>query len=416
MPEVKITTNSRFKNQYTLGYDTPVPETQKGNLPLILKTFDAVVEYLSNYVDWNGKVVDLGIVWRQNPEGQGGGAASVGGMYQQIIKGIDHAYEGTPWGTGQYEGGAMIFLDSDGQLTLGSDKVYLDSNPSPNNTIPRNQSSFFGIVLHELLHSMGLVYMEGYEELETEFRGNTRYVVSPTVLSLLPSGLPLSKHDAGSHYVTNLESPREEIVFGGNMWDGRIHPIDEYHGGHNVGIQLLLGKIELALLKDLGYKVYWDDSLPLYSRFSEKDEKLVKDFVDEYLGIESDPITGGGSQYLLSKDSVTRISDFVVDNQELQIPDDLSVKITRSSLYAIAAPTNPGTGATKKELKSYKNALKKVKTLEKKIGRTGDSFVYNQSTGEFFVDTNGKQKGFGEGGLLAVLENQPLLGIGNIDF
>jgi len=104
------------------------------------------------------------------------------------------------------------------------------------------------------------------------------------------------------------------------------------------------------------------------------------------------------------------------DRSALLIPDDLSSKITGSSLYVVAAPINPGADATKKEFKSYKNALKKVKSLEKRIGRTGDVFAYKQSTGEFFVDTNGKQKGFGEGGLLAVLENQPLLSIDNIAF
>jgi len=416
MTEVQTATNSRFKNQYMLRYDSPVPESQKSNLNSILKTIDAAVAYLSDYVDWTGRVIDLGVVWRQNPKGQGGGAASIGGMYFDIIKNQDYAYAGTPWGTGQYEGGIMIFLDINGNLTLGSNKYYLSTEPGPQNTIPKGQASFFQTVVHEMLHSMGLVFMEGGDELLSEMRNGTRYIISPTVLSVLPNGLPLSKHDGGSHYVTNLDSPRDEIVFGGNMWDGRINPTDATPGGDSSGGQMLLGKIELALLKDLGYKVYWDETLPLYARLPEAEERKIVEFVDDYFGIESDPITGGGSQYLLSKDSVTRISDFAVDNQELHIPDDLSVKITRSSLYAVAAAINPGAGATKKELKAYKNALKKVKTLEKKIGLTGDPFAYKQSTGEFFVDTNGKQKGFGEGGVLAVLENQPLLGMGNIVF
>jgi len=138
--------------------------------------------------------------------------------------------------------------------------------------------------------------------------------------------------------------------------------------------------------------------------------------LSQRLAALQDPIIGSGSQYLLRSDLITSISEFAADSAALLIPDDLSSKITGSSLYVVAAPINPGADATKKEFKSYKNALKKVKSLEKRIGRTGDAFAYKQSTGEFFVDTNGKQKGFGEGGLLAVLENQPLLGIDNIAF
>lgn len=138
--------------------------------------------------------------------------------------------------------------------------------------------------------------------------------------------------------------------------------------------------------------------------------------LDQRLATLQDPIIGGGSQYLLRSDVVTRINEFDINDGILGVPDDLSGTLRGSTLYAVTAATNPGTGATKKEFKAYKNALKRVKTLEKKVGRTGDSFAYKQSTGEFFVDTNGKQKGFGEGGLLAVLENQPLLGIDNISF
>ena len=53
----------------------------------------------------------------------------------------------------------------------------------------------------------------------------------------------------------------------------------------------------------------------------------------------------------------------------------------------------------------------------KSIGRTGHGFAYNQLTGELFLDTNGKKKGFGLGsGLLAVLEDTPAIGIDNFQF
>jgi len=129
-----------------------------------------------------------------------------------------------------------------------------------------------------------------------------------------------------------------------------------------------------------------------------------------------DPIIGSTLRYVLSRDSVTNISEFNIGGGILAIPGNLSSKLNGFSLYAVSAPVHPGIEARKKELKAYDNAFKKTKTLEKKIGQTGDAYAYKQSTGEFFVDTNGKQKGFGEGGLLAVLENRPLLGTLNIDF
>jgi hypothetical protein len=153
-------------------------------------------------------------------------------------------------------------------------------------------------------------------------------------------------------------------------------------------------------------------------RYAYLSEQVFGNSVDfsQRLTSLQEPITGGGSPYVLRRDSVTRITTFDITEDTIDIPDELTGTLKGSSLYSISAPTYPGMEATKKEWKAYKTVLKKTKTLEKKIGQTGDAFAYKQSTGEFFVDTNGKQKGFGEGGLLAVLENQPLLGTSNIDF
>jgi hypothetical protein len=138
--------------------------------------------------------------------------------------------------------------------------------------------------------------------------------------------------------------------------------------------------------------------------------------LSQRLATLQDPVTGSGSQYVLTKDSITNISEFDIRGERLVIPDDLSRKLKGSSLYAVSAPPDLDAESTQQELKAHKRALKRTKRLEKKIGLTGDAFAYKQSTGEFFVDTNGKQKGFGEGGLLAVLENQPLIGTSNIAF
>lgn len=316
MAEIRVTSNSRFKNKYLLESDLP-PSSQQANLPLILSTVDAVVEYLSDYVSFNDRVVHLGITWYFNPPGQGGGAASIGGMFYDIVHGIDYAYAGQNFSgadTGKYEGGVMVFLDDKGALTSGSTDMYLSQNPGPFNQIPSNKVSFFDTVLHEMLHSMGLVWMEGDSyELPVEIRNGVRYIISPAVKSLLPSGLPVSSYDGGSHYITSIDSPRAEMLFGGIMYDGRTEPSDVGSYINSAGTQRGLGLIDLAILKDLGYTVYMDQDLPVYARYGQDQETLLMNAVDEYLGLgdwwggvrSSESITSSYNVNLMINDNVT---------------------------------------------------------------------------------------------------------------
>jgi hypothetical protein len=112
-----------------------------------------------------------------------------------------------------------------------------------------------------------------------------------------------------------------------------------------------------------------------------------------------------------------RITEFNPTEDILQIPAELASRTAAKSFFGVQKVVMPDRPLTKSEQKSYKKQQKAVSKSVKRIGKTGDGFVYNQLTGELFVDTNGRKKGFGEGGgLLAVLEDTPAIGINNFQF
>jgi hypothetical protein len=112
-----------------------------------------------------------------------------------------------------------------------------------------------------------------------------------------------------------------------------------------------------------------------------------------------------------------QISEFNPLEDILEIPREILSPATKQTLFSIKAVTKPEGLMSKSEKKSFKKQQAALKKSLKKIGRTGDGFAYNQLTGELFVDTNGKKKGFGnDGGLLAILEDTPAIGINNFEF
>lgn len=112
-----------------------------------------------------------------------------------------------------------------------------------------------------------------------------------------------------------------------------------------------------------------------------------------------------------------RITTFDPAEDFLQIPQELSGSAVQRSLFSVAKVVVPDRPLTKSEQKSFGKQQKAVSKSVKRIGRTGDGFAYNQLTGQLFIDTNGNKKEFGVGGgLLAVLEDTPAIGIGNFQF
>ena len=112
-------------------------------------------------------------------------------------------------------------------------------------------------------------------------------------------------------------------------------------------------------------------------------------------GTDGDVIIGGGgadkflfyNPGIFGKESATKLADF--DPFE-----DDSILLDKASFYL----------GKKIKLKSVtgKKALKKA-------SRSKKNFVYNEKKGFLYFNENGKESGWGDGGLLAVLEGKPEL-------
>ena len=113
-------------------------------------------------------------------------------------------------------------------------------------------------------------------------------------------------------------------------------------------------------------------------------------------GTDSDAITGGGgadkflfyNMGIFGKESATKLTDFDPYENDSILLDKASFNLGK-----------------KIKLKSVtgKKALKKA-------SRSKKNFVYNEKKGFLYFNENGKESGWGDGGLLAVLEGKPELG------
>ncbi len=112
-----------------------------------------------------------------------------------------------------------------------------------------------------------------------------------------------------------------------------------------------------------------------------------------------------------------RIAAFNPLEDFLQIPQAFSICTIQKTLYSTQKTSTPNGPLDKRAQKAFNKQQRMAIKSAKRIGKTGDGLAYNQLTGELFIDTNGKKKGFGEaGGLLAVLEGAPEIGIRNFEF
>ena len=58
----------------------------------------------------------------------------------------------------------------------------------------------------------------------------------------------------------------------------------------------------------------------------------------------------------------------------------------------------------------------KNKKAIKKLAKKDFDFLYDEKKGGLYFNENGSDKGFGEGGIIAILKGAPELTSGNIDF
>ena len=110
--------------------------------------------------------------------------------------------------------------------------------------------------------------------------------------------------------------------------------------------------------------------------------------------IEEDAIATIKSPEKFQQSKVDQITNFDPSSDTLEIDTD-SFGIDSSGTFA--AGTNK-------------------RVVKKKLAKQGFDFLYDQKKGGLYFNENGSDKGFGDGGIIAILKGAPDLTSGNLEF
>ncbi len=260
-------TSGFFKNDYTFTI-ADMPGQYQQLAGVIQANAEAVINYLSDYISWKG-VLDFVVkfaapdAFNNMANGQGllpafGGIASNGQTHAAY-----EAQTGVDANGGNFDAGAHILPNANGTLTNYGAALYFDPAPNPYGRadIPSGQHDFFSIYLHETLHALGVwstaqhgsqFGQSAFDRLTQLVNGQYFFVGAETQSVLGGQALPLATVGSRDHYGVRADGAPSPINRGavfelGNYEQNRWH----------------LGKVDVAVLKDLGYTVANMDRLPL---------------------------------------------------------------------------------------------------------------------------------------------------------
>lgn len=154
------------------------------------------------------------------------------------------------------DAGMTIYLGDDGQIRNYGLPVWFDPNPIdyvPAN-VPSGKFDYIGVFFHEVFHGMGFhAASQEFRDHTTTIDGNDYFIGSETQ-QLLGGKLPLAPRLGGSlqdHY-GNTSLP------GNTLTSGLMFQWGNYEGN-----RLDIGKLDLAILEDLGMTIKSSEGLPL---------------------------------------------------------------------------------------------------------------------------------------------------------
>ena len=146
----------------------------------------------------------------------------------------------------------------------------------------------------------------------------------------------------------------------------------------------------------MGYESY-DSNGNIMDWFQEIDSKALR----EIWGTADSPITIDNAEPTLinkpskfNKKSADKITNFNPSTDTLEIDTD-SLGIDSSATFA---------------------AGKNKKQVKKKLAKQDLDFLYDQKKGGLYFNENGAEKGFGDGGIIAILKGAPDLTTENLEF
>ena len=260
----KETAASYFTNKYTFEI-RDAPNLSASELDLIEINAIAVIEYISDYISWRG-TLDFVVQFRPfdyyDVGGRGllpsfGGIAESGFTWaaEEALTGVD--------ANGSYPDiGCNILPNEDGRLTNYDVPLHFDATPnfyeaySP----PPGTHDFASIFLHEVLHSLAFWSMAQHGSAKTAFDelttpiGDRYEFIGGNTTTLLRQNLKLAYEGSRDHYAaTEALIEGEPNVDRGAMFMFGNYEQNRWH----------LGKLELAVLKDIGFTVANEEVLYL---------------------------------------------------------------------------------------------------------------------------------------------------------
>jgi Ca2+-binding RTX toxin-like protein len=253
-----------------------------------------VIELLSRYLDWKG-TLDFVVEIRPRSELTWSDADGLLPSYGQIgwngsawvNETLEEALTGFDKNPNRPDAGTTIYLAADGTIKNYGSPVWFDPAPmfGIDPGVPPGTHDFVGIFLHEVFHSLG--FWAGtlqWDSMVDSVRSEQLFTGAQTA-ALYGAQLPV---DGTSHY-----GGGDHAITRGLM----------YQWGNYERNRWDLGRVDLAVLADLGHQVKTYSGLPLFEMLDTAldligtagDDRLYGDYHNNRLegGLGSDLIEGG---------------------------------------------------------------------------------------------------------------------------
>ena len=181
--------------------------------------------------------------------------------------------------------GCTIYLASDGTIRNYDTPVWFDPNPQfdVKPDLPKGYFDFIGVLTHEVFHCLGFYGATDQWKKLVVNDGAQAYFDGPITKSLLGGAIPLSPSDNSDHYgndsLATNNAPR------GLMWQ---------YGNYELN-RLDIGRVDLAVLQDLGHQIKTYEGLPLFE-LSDSAPNVTGTSASEtlYGNYQANVITGSG--------------------------------------------------------------------------------------------------------------------------
>ncbi|HEX8622092.1 MAG TPA: hypothetical protein VF718_08975, partial [Allosphingosinicella sp.] len=267
-----------------------------------------VIGLISRYIEWKG-TIDFVVEIRPN---QALTWSDADGLLPSIVQTV---WDGNAWRNatlaecltgfdpdpGRPDAGCTIYLAEDGTVKNYGFPLWFDPDPAfgTDPAVPAGMHDFVGILTHEIFHSLGFITYtkEWTDRLVTE--GGISYFTGATAAALYGGAIPFA---SGSDHYGYTQDP--SIPIGRGLM---------YQWGNYERNRLDIGRIDLAILADLGYTIKTYDGLSLFEMIDTAPDltggpgadRLYGDYHDNSIagGSGDDRIEGGGGADLISGDA-----------------------------------------------------------------------------------------------------------------